>query len=482
MDYKPEPIKIEDYAGIEGRNGEPITKIFEMREKFLKDRSANSSFAHVSPPDVKHITRDVPQNDKLIDLMLQKLVIIKLNGGLGSTMKCKGPKSFLPVQHGLTFLDLTIRQVEYLNVVHGCDVPIVLLNSFKTSERTREVIKSYEGREVTIHCLDQSSMPRLDPVTLKPLATESFSEETQHLWYPPGHGDLVDTYLDSDLHLEFFRQGKEYAFISNIDNLTATIDFKVLYHLYMENVDFCMEVTERKECDVKGGILVKDHDKTRLLERSQFPKEEVALFNDYKHFNSFNTNNLWICINKLERLWDRRMLNPDIIAVHKDTPFGEVVELETAIGCCFKSVGSAQGVMVSRDRFTPVKHTADLLLVQSDVYTLVHGNLVRPLDAKKLPTVEIRGPMTDVTVYQEKVKNVPSLRGLDSLLIDGNVSFGTEVFLSGKVEIIVAEGLTYEIPNFTSFHNKRVMYSESGITVEDMFDDTVAVKKEWGKI
>jgi UTP--glucose-1-phosphate uridylyltransferase len=45
---------------------------------------------------------------------LSKLVVIKLNGGLGTSMGCQGPKSTITVRDDLTFLDLTIRQLEVI--------------------------------------------------------------------------------------------------------------------------------------------------------------------------------------------------------------------------------------------------------------------------------------------------------------------------------------------------------------------------------
>ncbi len=44
--------------------------------------------------------------------LLNKLIVVKLNGGLGTTMGCQGPKSVISVRSGLTFLDLTIQQLE----------------------------------------------------------------------------------------------------------------------------------------------------------------------------------------------------------------------------------------------------------------------------------------------------------------------------------------------------------------------------------
>ena len=46
-------------------------------------------------------------------------------------------------------------------------------------------------------------------------------------WYPPGHGDTYDSFANSGLLDKFIRSGKEFVFISNIDNLGATIDLRI---------------------------------------------------------------------------------------------------------------------------------------------------------------------------------------------------------------------------------------------------------------
>jgi UTP--glucose-1-phosphate uridylyltransferase len=53
-----------------------------------------------------------PNDMNLRHELLDKLVILKLNGGLGTTLGCEGPKSAIEVRHDLSFLDLTVRQVE----------------------------------------------------------------------------------------------------------------------------------------------------------------------------------------------------------------------------------------------------------------------------------------------------------------------------------------------------------------------------------
>lgn len=56
-------------------------------------------------------TLQQPSTDQ-IHMMLDKLVVVKLNGGLGTSMGCHGPKSVIPVRSDLTFLDLTVQQIE----------------------------------------------------------------------------------------------------------------------------------------------------------------------------------------------------------------------------------------------------------------------------------------------------------------------------------------------------------------------------------
>ena len=102
--------------------------------------------------------------------MLDKLVVIKLNGGLGTSMGCKGPKSIIPVRNDLTFLDLTVQQIEYLNKQFDADVPLILMNSFNTDQDTQKIIKKYSGCKVRILTFNQSRYPRINKDTLLPIA------------------------------------------------------------------------------------------------------------------------------------------------------------------------------------------------------------------------------------------------------------------------------------------------------------------------
>ena len=116
-------------------------------------------------------------NEPEMKAMLDKLIVIKLNGGLGTSMGCKGPKSVIPVRNDLTFLDLTVQQIEHLNQKFGTNVPLILMNSFNTNEDTQKIIKKYAGIKVRISTFNQSRYPRINKETLLPIAKTAKTED-----------------------------------------------------------------------------------------------------------------------------------------------------------------------------------------------------------------------------------------------------------------------------------------------------------------
>ena len=99
-------------------------------------------------------------------------MVVKLNGGLGTTMGCKGPKSAITVRDGLTFLDITVQQIEELNKKYDTNVPLVLMNSFNTDEETHKLIQKYGKVRCEILTFNQSVFPRINKETLLPIAKD----------------------------------------------------------------------------------------------------------------------------------------------------------------------------------------------------------------------------------------------------------------------------------------------------------------------
>nr|AEH27528.1 putative UDP-D-glucose pyrophosphorylase [Amorphophallus konjac] len=182
---------------------------------------------------------DFPSTKKLLD----KLVVLKLNGGLGTTMGCTGPKSVIEVRNGLTFLDLIVIQIESLNIKYGCNVPLLLMNSFNTHEDTQKIVEKYSNSKIEIHTFNQSQYPRLVVEDFLPLPSKGKTEKDG--WYPPGHGDVFPSLMNSGKLEAMLSQGKEYVFIANSDNLGAVVDLKIINHLIHNQNEYCMEVTPK---------------------------------------------------------------------------------------------------------------------------------------------------------------------------------------------------------------------------------------------
>jgi UTP--glucose-1-phosphate uridylyltransferase len=111
--------------------------------------------AGLLPGEVLQPVADLPRLDELPEPppgpardVLGRLVIIKLNGGLGTSMGLSGPKSLLQVKPGASFLDVIATQVLALRERHGARLPLVLMNSAATRDASLEVLGGYRGLRV----------------------------------------------------------------------------------------------------------------------------------------------------------------------------------------------------------------------------------------------------------------------------------------------------------------------------------------------
>ncbi|CAL9687867.1 unnamed protein product [Knipowitschia caucasica] len=414
----------------------------------------------IQPYD-KIAARGIP--DKVAN-SLNKLVVVKLNGGLGTSMGCKGPKSLISVRNENTFLDLTVKQIEHLNKTYNTDVPLVLMNSFNTDEDTKKILQKYTHTQVKIHTFNQSRYPRINKESLLPVsANMSMNGTGTEGWYPPGHGDIYASFYNSGLLDQLIADGKEYIFVSNIDNLGATVDLHILHHLVTQpngkRCEFVMEVTDKTRADVKGGTLIEYDGKLRLLEIAQVPKAHVDEFKSVSKFKIFNTNNLWISLAAIKRLQEQSAMDLEIIVNPKTLDGGQnVIQLETAVGAAIKCFDNALGINVPRSRFLPVKTTSDLLLVMSNLYSLDAGSLTMS-PKREFPTtphVKLGSSFTQVQEYLMRFESIPDILELDHLTVSGDVTFGKNVSLKGTVIIIANHGDRIDIPAGSMLENKIV--------------------------
>lgn len=130
------------------------------------------------------------------------------------------------------------------------------MNSFNTDEDTEKIIRKYKNLQVEIHTFNQSCYPRINRDSLMPIAKSGKYEENIDHWYPPGHGDFYESFKNCGLLDKFLKEGRQYCFLSNVDNLGATVDLNILNMLMnpsngTSQPEFVMEVTDKTRADVK---------------------------------------------------------------------------------------------------------------------------------------------------------------------------------------------------------------------------------------
>ena len=360
-----------------------------------------------------------------------RLVVGKLNGGLGTSMGCSGPKSLINVKEGKTFLDLIVEQVNILNDKWGGDIPLLLMNSFYTHEETSEFVDSCSLPIITFK---QNMFPRLKAESFMPMNPDEWGENA---WYPPGHGDFYNCIQQQGILGQLIENGKDILFISNADNLGAVADSKILNYMIEKKIPFLIEVTPKTPSDVKGGTLYEQKGKLKLLEIAQVPKEHIEEFCSQEKFSVFNTNNIWMNLGVLEERLKEGPLDLNVIVNRKTIEGQSVVQLETAIGSAIDCIDNEVGLCVSRDRFMPVKKTEDLLLVQSNLFNLEEGRLVRNRKRKNphLPEIKFGQPLDQLDAFNKCFAALPDLLDLESLDASGQISFEGVVTLKGRVEL-----------------------------------------------
>ncbi len=388
----------------------------------------------------------VPSPETLTSL-LRRTVVIKLNGGLGTGMGLEKAKSLLPVRGTLSFLDLIARQILHLRAsTGGGSVPrFLLMNSFSTSEDTRALLAHYPelGAPASLEFL-QNRVPKILTDSFTPL---QWPENPELEWCPPGHGDLYASLAGSGCLDDLLAQGIIYAFVSNSDNLGATLDPALLASFAQSDAPFLMEVTRRTPADKKGGHLALRPRDGRLIlrESAQCPDADTAAFQDIDRHRFFNTNNLWIRLDHLKKTLTEHggliplpMIRNSKTADPRDKNSPAVYQLETAMGAAIESFPGAAAIEVSRARFAPVKTTSDLLIIRSDACQLTPDfRLELHPERQGLPPEVNLDPnhykLVDGLDLLLSGEAIPSLLHCQTLTITGPATFQPGVTLAGQV-------------------------------------------------
>jgi UTP--glucose-1-phosphate uridylyltransferase len=385
---------------------------------------------------------------------LDQVAVIKLNGGLATTMGLRGPKSLMEARDGRSFLELIVEQTLALRGRYGARLPLVLMDSDVTRDATLRALGRFPELPVEGLPLDfvQSMIPKLDAGTLEPV---SWPHEPSLEWTPPGHGDVYGALRRSGMLAALLERGFRYAMLSNADNLGATTDPRIAALLVRERIPFLMEAVIGTEAERKGGHIARRRADGRLIlrESAQTPPEDEESFRDYRRWRYFNTNNLWV---DLEALADELEATDGVLELPlivnrktvdpRNSGSTAVLQLESAMGAAIGLFDGAQVLEVPRTRFAPVKTTDDLLVLRSDVYRVLDDFRVEPIPerASELPYVELDPRYYKLMdAFEQRFPDgPPSLREAERLIVDGDVTFGAGVVVKGAVELSAPEPLT----------------------------------------
>jgi UTP--glucose-1-phosphate uridylyltransferase len=411
-----------------------------------------------SPPRIGEVSVSESQAREALDAT----VVIKLNGGLGTGMGMDRAKSLLPVRDGLTFLDVIVRQVMKARQASGARLPLLFLNSFRTRDDTLAALRRYDdlpSAELASAGLPldilQSMEPKLRADDLTPV---EWAADPALEWCPPGHGDLYPAVQASGVLDSLLDAGLRYAFVSNADNLGATVDGRVAGWFAESGAPFANEVCRRTPADRKGGHLAirRRDDQLILRDSAQTAPEDEEAFADLTRHRYFNCNNLWIdlrALNATLRSHDGVLGLPLIRNVKHVDPADrtspEVVQIETAMGAAVEVFEGSQALEVERDRFLPVKSTNDLLAIRSDAYDLTDdGALCLAEGRSEAPYVDLDPEHYKLLAdFDDRFPfGPPSLRAAESLQVAGDWTFGRGVVVRGAASVD-ADGAPGTIPD-----------------------------------
>jgi UDP-N-acetylglucosamine pyrophosphorylase len=435
--------------------GAAVIRAFRRNyEALMRQETGMIPETSITPAEGLRTLGEISTSGTADETLLSQAVVIKLNGGLGTGMGLQGPKSLLAVRPGVNFLDLMVRQILNLRKQTGTNVRLLLMNSFSTSKETLGHLEHYRSEGLADASeveLMQNQIPKIDARTMEPVEWPSDPELE---WCPPGHGDLYPALLGSGWLDRLLREGVNYAFVSNSDNLGAILDPAILRHFADSGAPFLMEVTRRTTADRKGGHLALRKADGRLLLRevAQCPEADLEAFQDIGRHRYFNTNSLWIRLDLLKKQLEEDagvlplpMIRNNKTVDPRDKSSTPVVQLESAMGAAIECFERATAIEVPRSRFAPVKTTADLLALRSDAYEVLEDGQVRLTASRQGVPPEIKLSDEYKMVDGIETLGVPSLIDCKSLSIQGPILLEPGVIIKGDVSFENTSGSTQTV-------------------------------------
>jgi UTP--glucose-1-phosphate uridylyltransferase len=406
---------------------------------------------------------DLRVDEQVARTAMRQTAVVKLNGGLGTSMGMDRAKSLVDVRPGRSFLDVIVAQILALRVQYDVALPLVLMDSFRTRADTLGALAAHPELAIDDIPLDflQNREPKLLAADLTPV---DWPADPSLEWCPPGHGDIY-TALDVSGVLDLLLdKGFRYLFVSNSDNLGARPHPALAAWFAASGAPIGGEYCRRTAADRKGGHLARRVGDGRLVlrESAQTRPEDAEAFGDVSLHRYFNTNNIWLHLPALRSALTAGggVLGLPIIRNVKtvdpsDPGSPEVIQIETAMGAAIGVFDGAVAIEVDRTRFVPVKSTGDLLVLRSDAYRLTDlGEVTLVPTRTQAPLVDLDKAYRLLPDFDARFPHgSPSLVAAERLTVRGDWTFGRDVSVTG-IAVVASDGSPGTIADGTALGDR----------------------------
>jgi len=242
--------------------------------------------------------------------------VIVLAGGM-ATRFGGVVKATVPVVEGRSFLELKHADVRHASDRLGAAIPTYVMTSFATHDRIVLQVRDekLERDNSKIVCFPQMVSLRLTP------NGELFREDGAVSPYATGHGDLTFALRKSGVLGRFRRAGGKLLFMSNVDNLGATLDPAIIGAHLARGAKITAEVV-RKDPGDKGGAPARVDGVPQIVETFRFPPAF-----DQSSIPLFNTNTFVFDAEAIDRDFDLTFFR-----VEKKVGDAKVIQFERLVG------------------------------------------------------------------------------------------------------------------------------------------------------
>ena len=274
-----------------------------------------------------------------------RVALVVLNGGMATRFGGK-VKGAVDVIKDLSFLGLRLQVTQKL----APKVPIFLLNSFATNEKTKQHLEE----NAYFNCAAQKiiHLNQYISIRLKPDGEIFQTHDGQPSFYAPGHGDLFSVLGQSHDFQEFAKHEDRILMVVNVDNIFADLSPQMIGRHLEQAKALSVEIAPQHLGD-RGGAPLEYQNKVQIIESFRLPE-------DFPHHEVkfFNTNTLIFNVHVFRKEYPLTWFRADKrIGSHNVVQFerlmGEITAFEDA---AFLEVSRSE----PNCRFWPIKTPNDL--------------------------------------------------------------------------------------------------------------------------